>query len=39
MVTHEAVEFLYNRFGMDPFKVVDLGDEELYELMDLMHCL
>ena len=36
MVTHEAVEFLYNRFGMDPFKVVDLDDEELYELMDLM---
>ena len=38
MTNNRAVEFLHRRFGTDSFKVADLGDEDLYELMDLMGC-
>lgn len=33
MINDKAVECLYLRFGKEPFKVRDLGDEDLYELM------
>ena len=36
MTNNQAVEFLYRRFGAKAFKVADLADEDLYELMDLM---
>lgn len=34
MVNHEVIEFLFRCFGTgQPFKVRDLGDEDLYEVM------
>ena len=36
MINHQGVEFLYHRFSAEPFKVADLGDEELYELMTII---
>ena len=36
MINHQAVEFLYHRFGTESFKVADLGDDHLYELVTMV---